>query len=403
MLWAVPRWVVLVGAVLPLLYYLAAIYCARRFFAERDEHPAGFTPPVSILKPVRGLDREAYVNFASFCRQTYPSYEILFGVAHDQDPAIPAIRQVIRDFPALPIRLLIGSEDLGTNDKVNRLCGLACEARYDLLVISDSDIRVGPSYLASVVAPFRDPRVAVVTCLYRGLAEPLLWSELESINLTSSFLGGVLVAREMEGVRFSLGATMAITRERLSALGGFEALTDFASDDFEVGKRAAALGNRVALSSYTVETVCPSRTAREFFERQLRAAISLRHSRPGGHFGWLFAQGLPWSLAAAAASHSAFAAAGYLSAYLTLRLAMAWTVGVWGLRDQLLRKRLWLVPLSDAWGFVAWLLSFVCNRINWRGNRFRVRKGRLVPLQIRQPEAAADSRAARKVDVASPE
>ncbi len=401
MLWTALKSVVVVGAVLPFLYYLAVIYCARRFFAHRDEPPGRFAPPVSVLKPVRGLDREAYKNFASFCRQTYPRYEILFGVAHDQDPSIPPIREVIRDFPDLPIRLLVGSEELGTNDKVNRLCRLVREARYDMLVISDSDIRVGPNYLASVVAPFRDPRVGVVTCLYRGLAEPLLWSELEDINLTSNFLGGVLVAREMEGVRFSLGATMAITRERLSALGGFEALTDFASDDFEVGKRVALSGHRVEISSYTVETVCPSRTAREFFKQQLRWAIALRHARPGGHFGWLFTQGLPWSLAAGAASHSGLAAVGYLGAYLVLRLATAWTVGVWGLRDQLLRKRLWLVPLSDALGFLVWLLSFGSNRINWRGTDFVVRKGRLVPLQHGQSNVAPDSCAAQKADEAN--
>lgn len=378
------KWTVLVGAVLPFVYYLAAIYCAWRFFRNRGENPDDFAPAVSILKPIRGLDREAYENFASFCRQNYPRYEILFGVANDQDPSIPAIREVIRDFPELPIRLLIGSENLGSNDKVNRLCRLVHEAQFDLLVISDSDIRVGPSYLASIVSPFRDPQVGAVTCMYRGLADPFVWSELEAVNLTSSFLGGVLVARRMEGVRFSLGATIAITRKRLDEIGGFESLADFASDDFEIGRRVAARGYRVELSPYTVQTVCPSRTAKEFFEQQLRWAIGLRHSRPGGHLGWLLAQGLPWSLAAIAVGHSASTAAGYLSAYLVLRLAMAWTVGVWGLRNQSLQRRLWLLPLSDALGFLIWLLSFGCNRINWRGSKFYVRKGRLVPIIMRQ-------------------
>ena len=382
MLWTPLRWAVLVGAVLPFVYYLAVIYCAWRFFKNRGEDPADPAPPeppLSVLKPVRGLDREAYVNYASFCRQAYPRYEILFGVADDRDPAIPAIQDVIRDFPEVPIRLVIGSEDFGSNDKVNRLCRLVREARYDLLVISDSDIRVGPGYLTRVASAFSDPRVGAVTSLYRGLAEPLLWSELEAITLASSFLGGVLVARQMEGVRFGLGASTAITRQRLSEIGGFEALVDFASDDFELGKRVASRGYRVELSSYTIETVCPSRTAREFCEQQLRWAIGLRHSRPGGYFGLLVTQGLAWSLAAAAAAHSAPAAAGYIGIYLALRLAMAWTVGVWGLRDQLLRKKLWLVPLSDALGFLIWLFSFGCNRIIWRGSEFYVRKGRLVP------------------------
>ena len=371
---------VLVGAALPFVYYVAAIGCASRFFRRRREDLDDFTPPVSILKPVRGLDREAYENFASFCRQDYPGYEILFAVRDEQDAAIPVIRKLIRDFPQLPIRLLIGFDALGSNDKVNKLCRLAREAKHDLLVVSDSDIRVGADYLGSVVPPLRDPQIGVVTCLYVGLAEPRLWSELEAINLTSSFLPGVLVARQLEGVKFSLGSTIAITRDRLRQIGGFESLADFGADDFEVGRRVAARGYRVELSSCVVRTMCSSPTAREFFDRHLRWAVGLRNSRPGGHFGWILTQGLPWSLAAIAAGHSAFLAAGYLGAYLTLRLTMAWTVGVWGLRDQVLRKRLWLVPLVDTLGFIIWTLSFVSSRIHWRGSRFYVRGRRLVPL-----------------------
>jgi ceramide glucosyltransferase len=374
------EWTVLAGALLPFVYYLVAIACAREFFLGWDRDGDDYTPPVSILKPVRGLDAGAYENFASFCRQDYARYEILFAVADEQDLAIPAIRKLIGDFPDLPIRLLIGFEALGSNDKVNKLCRLVREARHELLVISDSDIRVGPDYLERVASRFREPRVGAVTCLYKGLAESNLWSELEALNLSSNFLAGVLVARQLEGVKFTLGATLAITRARLREIGGFEALADFASDDFEVGRRVAARGYRVELSSCAVETVCCSRTAKEFLERHLRAAVVLRHSRPGGHFGLVLTQGLPWSLAALAARHSPFVATAYLGAYLTLRLAMAWTVGVWGMRDRLLRKKLWLVPLVDALGFFIWALSFAGNRINWRGSRFYVRDRLLVPV-----------------------
>jgi ceramide glucosyltransferase len=377
MFWTVLRSAVLVGALLPFVYYVVAIYCGWQFFSRQVDNHADFAPPVSILKPVRGLDREAYENFASFCRQNYPRYEILFGVTSQQDPAIPVIRKVIGDFPELPIRLLVGSEDWGSNDKVNKLCRLAREARYDLLVISDSDICVGPSYLASVVKPFRDARVGIVTCLYSGLADSCLWSELEALNLSSNFLAGVLVARQTEGVRFSLGASTAITRDQLGEIGGFEAIADFASDDFELGNRVAARGYRVELSSCTVRTRCSSRTLNEFFEQHMRWAVGLRHSRSGGYWGWGLTQGLPWSLAAIAVDHSALAAAAYCGAYLSLRLAMAWTVGVWGLRDELLRKKFWLLPLSDALGFVIWALGFMCNRIHWRGSSFDVRQRRL--------------------------
>jgi ceramide glucosyltransferase len=388
----VVEWTVLTGALLPLVYYLAAIGCAWAFFRRREKGADDFAPPVSILKPVRGLDREAYENFISFCRQEYARYEILFSVADEQDSAIPVIRKLIREFPAVPIRLLVGVERLGWNDKVNKLCRLVREARHDLLVISDSDIRVGPSYLRSIVSPFKDRRIGAVTCMYRGLAEPVLWSELEAINLSSNFLPGVLLAQRVEGVRFALGATIAITRRRLREIGGFEALADFAADDFQIGSRVAACGYRVGLSSVTVETMCCSRTAKEFFEQHLRWAIVLRGSRPGGHFGWILTQGLPWSLAAAAFGHSVSAAAGYLGAYLMLRVAMAWTVGVWGLGDRLLGKRLWLVPLVDALGFMVWALSFVTSRIDWRGSRFYVRHGRLVP-GISDQKGAAKAKA----------
>jgi ceramide glucosyltransferase len=384
----VPQWVVLIGAVLPLAYYLVVISCAVGFFCRQEHGSADLTPPVSILKPIRGLDRETYENFASFCRQHYPRYEILFGVADEQDPAIPIIRKLSRDFPDIPIRLLIGSEHLGSNDKVNKLCRLVREARHDLLVISDSDIRVRPDYLRGVVSPFGDRRVGVVTCMYVGAAEPRLWSELEAVNLSSNFMPGVLVARQLEGVRFAMGATIAVTRERLREIGGFEALADFAADDFELGSRVAARGYRVDLSPCTVQTMCSSRTAEEFFERHLRWAIVVRTSRSRGHFGWILTQGLPWSLAAVAAAHSSFLAVCYLGAYLTLRLAMAWTVGVWGLQDQLLRKKLWLVPVVDSLGFVVWALSFVCNRINWRERRFYVRGRRLIPLPFHHAEAS---------------
>jgi ceramide glucosyltransferase len=330
------------------------------------------------------LDREAYENFASVCRQNYPRYEILFGVASEQDCAVPVIRKVIGDFPELPIRLVVGSKAWGSSDKVNKLCRLVREARYDLLVISDSDIRVPPDYLASVVKPFRDSRVGVVTCLYLGLAEGSLWSELEVLNLSSNFLAGVLVARQMEGVRFGLGATTAITRQRLSEIGGFEALADYAADDYEVGNRVAARGYRVELSSCVVRTMCSSHTVEEFFEQQMRWAVGLRHSRPGGYFGWGLTQGLPWALAAIAASHSALVGAAYVGAYLSLRLAMAWTVDVWGLRDELLRKKLWLIPLSDAAAFLIWALSFMRNRIRWRGDSFYLHQRRLVPCAGRR-------------------
>ncbi len=401
------RWGVLGGAALSLIYYLVAIFSARRFFLGGGEPwragtgdegsgvgekfsprplapgPCSFAPPVSILKPVHGVDQEAYANFASFCRQDYPEYEILFGVRDADDPVVPIIQKLIQDFPRSSIRLLIGSSRAGSNDKVAKLCRLAQEARYELLVVSDSDVRVAPDYLSTVVAPFRDSQVGAVTCLYSGMGAKTLGDELEAVSLSSDFFAGVVVARQLEGVKFALGATMAIPRQRLAEIGGFEAIADCFSDDFELGNRIAARKYRVELLPYAVSMVPPSQMLLEFVKHQLRWSIGLRHSRPWGHFGLLLTQGLPWALAAAAVSRSASVAAGFLGAYLALRLTMAWTVGVWGLKDPLLRRKLWLVLLWDAIAFFIWLASFVRSRIRWRGAEFYVHKGRLIPVPSR--------------------
>ena len=215
------RWAVLAIAILPLVYYLAATFCAWDFFRRKPEPGPVFTPPVSILKPLKGLEPEAYENLASYCRQDYPEYEILFGVDDVRDSAIPVVRRIIRDFPGVPIRLVTGKSNHATNNKVAKLCRLLLEARHELLVVSDADTFVQRDYLRRVVAPFRDPSVGAVTSLYRGRPIRSLWSELEALNLTTDWLASTLVARKLEGVRFALGATIAVPRTRLAEIGGF--------------------------------------------------------------------------------------------------------------------------------------------------------------------------------------
>ena len=380
-------------ALLPLVYYLAATYCAWDFFRRNREPSRDFAPPVSILKPLKGLERKAYDNLASFCRLDYPEYEILFGVDDERDPGIPVIERVIRDFPSVPIRLVIGSAVQATNNKVAKLCRLLPEARHELLVMSDGDIRVKPDYLRCVVSPFRDPSVGAVTCLYRGMTDPNLWSELEDLSLTTDWLASTLVARKLEGVKFALGATIAITRSRLAEIGGFEALADCAADDHELGRRIAARGYRVELMPSAIQTLCASGTARQFFLHHLRWGVIIRHCRPWGFIGELFTKGLPWSLAAALLAPSRLAAIGYLAVPLTARLAMAFTFGLYGMKDPLLPKRAWLIPLRDAIEFFIWVLALFSNRISWRESRFYVRSGRLVP--ITSPATAGHSRASK--------
>lgn len=375
------RGLVVVLACAPPVYYLLSIYCAHGFFSEPVQDPSPpypYLPPISILKPVRGLDREAYENYASFCDQDYPEFEVLFAVSDADDPAVAVIRQVMRDHPERSVRLLMGAPRLGSNNKVNKLCQLVREARHSLLVISDSDVRVEPDYLRRVSAPFRDPQVGAVTALFRAKVNDDLASHIDCVGSAVEFCSSAVVARRLEGMKFTLGATMATTRQRLAEIGGFEALVDHHADDFELGNRIAARGYRVELLREPVWMVFPAETLGAFLRHELRWSIGLRNIRPMAHLGQVFTHGLPWSLAAAASLHSRLFAALFVATYLVLRFAMAWVVGVWGLKDLVVRRNLWLVPFRDALAFLVWLASFASNRIQWRGLEFTVEKGLLV-------------------------
>jgi ceramide glucosyltransferase len=374
---------VLGAASLPIAYYLFAGESGRRFFARaRSRVPDGFAPAVSVLKPVRGADRHAFEHFSSFCRQQYPEFEILFAVEDETDPAIPVIRRLIDAYPERSIRLLVGVPHIGASGKVNKLCRLAREARHDLLVVSDSDITAPEDYLRAVVAPFKDPRVGAVTCVYRGVPDAGLPATLEAIGISTDFVPGVIVASRLEGVKFTLGATMATTRAHLAEIGGFEALADYCADDFELGCRIAARGHRVELAGCTVSTECAPAGFVELFRHQLRWAITVRHSRPAAYLGRaILAQGLPWAVAAAALAPSGTVSILYLMLYVVSRMSVVWTVALRGLHDESVAKRWWLVPVHDAFAFVVSVAACCSNRIEWRGRWFDLRRGRLVPVR----------------------
>lgn len=389
---ALPSWrfFLLVLAAMPLAYYVAAIIAALRFFTrERTHEFVPFAPAVSLLKPVRGVDFGSYENFASFCRQKYADYEILFGVGDAADPAVPLIQRLIADFPQQRIRLFVGAEQIGANRKVNMLARLAREAQHEILVLTDGDIRVTPTYLREVVAPFADRRVGAVTSFYRGMAEKNLGAELEAIGAASDFFAGVLMANWMEGITFGLGASIVTTKEWVAKIGGFAAIADVLADDYELGHRVAKAGGKVLLSREAVWTMYPAQTARSFWQHQVRWSRTVRLCRPLSFAGLIFTHGLPWALLAALIAPAPWFAAAYLIVYLVLRLTLAWTVGVWGVGDEIVRRKLWLVPLGDAVRFAVWLASFASNRIHWGGEEYTIRKGRLLPTPASEsPETA---------------
>src|ERR1700728_1840994 len=341
MAWTVAREALLALAAAPVVYYFMAILAAEKFFrgkAANSSQPLDFVPPVSVLKPIRGLDRETYENYSSFCVQDYPEFEILFCVSDDRDPAVPVIKKLIADFPQRSIRLLIGAEEVGVSDKVNKLCRMAREARHDIVIVSDSDVRVDPSFLRAVVKPFSDPGVGGVTCLYRGLTDGGFAADLEALGNSADFAPGVLVAGLFGGLDFMLGAVMVTTKKHLAEIGGFESLADYFCDDYELGNRIAGRGYRVELSRFPVDIVYPHETLGDAFRHQLRWNLSIRYSRPWGHFGLLFAQGLPWAIFGALLAPSWRLAAGFVLAYCVLRCAMALVVGSAGMKDNLVTR-----------------------------------------------------------------
>jgi ceramide glucosyltransferase len=384
------RDVVLLLAAAPLAYYALATLATWRFFRrERARVLPDYTPPISVLKPVRGIDFGSYENFASFFRQDYPNYEILFAVNDDQDPAVPLVQRLIGEFPERKIRLLIGAEHLGANRKVNKLARLAREAQYEVLVLTDGDVRVGPHFLREVAAPLADPKTGAVTSFYRAIAERNLAAELEAVGASSDFFAGVLMAQWLEGIHFALGASIATTKKWLSTMGGFVAIANALADDYELGLRIAKAGGLIVLSREAVWTMYPAQTLRGFWDHQVRWARTVRLCRPLSYVGLLFTQGLPWTLLAILVAPANWIGVSYLLAYLILRFTMAQTVGVWGVQDEVLRRKFWLVPFRDAIHFVIWLASFGSNQIRWNNVDYVVRDGQMMPIAGNSPDGKA--------------
>jgi ceramide glucosyltransferase len=374
---------ILLLALGPFVYYILAIWASSAYFRgnrRRVGKQSNRRPPVSILKPVRGLDREAYENFASFCLLDYPEYEILFCVNEASDPAVPVIEELQRDFPQRQIRLLIGAPHHGASGKVNKLCRLVEEASYDLLVISDSDVRVEPSYLQDVTAPFADRRVGAVTVFFRSLIAGSAGATLDAAGSSVEFAASALLSRRLEGVHFTLGATMATTKRIVREIGGFEALSNHYVDDYEVGKRITGLGYTVEFAATPVSMVYPRESLFQFLRHELRWTIGLRNVRPLGHAAMGLILGFPWTILAVLAAPTAAIASLYLLAYSVLRSATYLAIGAWGLKDSVVRRKWWLFPARDAVAFAVWVASFFSNHISWRGLEFNVKKGLLIPL-----------------------
>jgi len=361
-------------------YGLLALLGAKAFQRDSKKRVAtGFSPAVSILKPVKGVDPRMYAGFVSHCKQQYAGdIELLFGVRSLEDAAVADVARLRVEHPEVNVRLVECPLSMGTNGKVSSLAQMLPHASFEHIVVNDSDIAVSSNYLANVMAPFVDDMVGLVTVPYIGLAEKTLWSKLEALGISTDFMPGVLTARKLEGgIRFGLGSTLATTKARLTAIGGFESLIDQLADDYELGVRIAKAGYRVELANEVVATTVPAYSLRGFCEHQLRWARGTRDSRRAGYIGLGVTYVLPWALATVVASGGALWSVTLLSVALLVRVSVALTVGVGVLRDGQVLRDILLLPLRDCFGLFFWAWSYADDTIVWRGERFRLKRGRL--------------------------
>jgi ceramide glucosyltransferase len=355
--------VLLAGA---LVYSALTVIAALRYLAVQPAELRS-AEPISILKPLSGLDADLELNLRTFFEQDYPSFEILFAVRERDDPAVAVVDKLRQEYPAVRSQLLITGEPPYPNAKVFSLDRMMSASAHDVLVMSDSDIRVTPRLLRTIAAEFQDPKLGIATCPYRAIAGPSFWSRLEAIGMNTDFLAGILVARMLEGMRFAVGPTIAARRQALESIGGFDRLKDYLAEDFVMGKFAAEAGHGVSLSSYVIEHhIGTSSDFRHNAAHRIRWTRSTRRSRPAGYLGQLFTMPVPLALLVTAWNPWWWPV---VLVTMAIRGVAAWTVA-----ELVLHAGLnWLLlPLEDIAGFCFWIAGFFGNTITWRGRRYRL-------------------------------
>jgi ceramide glucosyltransferase len=362
-------------------YQFLALVSLGRFFRTPASAPPGRNGPgITVFKPLRGLEALTRECLASFLTQDYQPYQVLFGVRDPDNPVVDLLRELLAAHPGCEAEVVICPEDLGLNPKISTLRQLLPRARYDLLVIADADVKVGADYLARVAAAFQTPAVGLVSCPYRAGPTRTLGANLEALTIAADFIPSVAVAATVEGIRFALGATMALNRQALSAIGGFAPLADFLADDYQLGWRINQTGLQVKILPYVVETLDPEMSFAAYLSHQLRWARTYRVCRPGGYLAYGITHALVFSLIVLWATGLAPWAGGAVAATLALRGVLAVFAEKLCLRGELPPWAFMLLPLKDLLAFGLWLASFLGSRVSWGGRAYRVtREGKLAP------------------------
>lgn len=376
--------IALVGTISSTVVFILSVLGSIKFRSYRTRDQKTYEkystqlPPVSVLKPVHGNESRIRENIESFFRQNYPQYEILFAADESDDTAIPVIKEISARYPNIPTQILITGQPTWPNAPNFCFHHLSQVAAHNILVTSDSDVEVSPDYLRMVVPPLLDPKVGAVTVVFRGKSAGGVWADLDAIGQSVEFTAGVVTVNLLEGMKFGLGPTIALRKDSIGRIGGYEAVREYLSNDFVVGNFIQKAGFEVVLSSEVVDHVSPKMTFRRMWERQLRWAMGTRYSRPKGHIGTGLTFAVPYGIlgliAAALLGHPLFGL-GLFAAALINRIAQSWIVGWWAAGDPVARKAAVLYPLRDLHGFIIWCASYVSKRSLWRDNKYLLLKG----------------------------
>jgi ceramide glucosyltransferase len=367
--------------------FLSLLLLASSRFRGRKvpELSAEEFPPVTLLKPLCGLEPNLESNLRSFFDQEYPIFELVFGARDFDDPALAIVESIRQQYPSVPVKVAVSGEPTRANAKICSLVKMYARASYDYLIISDSDVQVTPNYIREVVVPLLKPGVGMVTCLYRGLSTGGFWSRLEALGMSVEMTAGVMVANLLEGMKFALGPTMAIRRDVLDGIGGFEPLADYCSDDYLLGQRVAEHGSTVELSTHIIDHVVINRSLRPSLLHQVRWMKSTRFSRPIGHIASVLSFAMPSGLLGLGASLAIgrpILGSLFLLAAWTNRALMSVFAGWSVVHDRYALRDCWLYPLRDLMGFGFWLCSFLGSTITWRGEHYRLElDGLMVPVE----------------------
>jgi len=376
----------LAGTLTSTIFLILAVAGCLKFHREAAKARSALLlvkelPHVSVLKPVHGLEAQLKENIESFFRQDYPTFEILFAADEADDAALEVVKEVSARYPQIPCRILVTGKAPWPNPPAYCFCRMTEVAASEILVTSDSDVEVAPNYLKEVVAPLLDPKVGMVTCVYRGKNAAGLWSGLTAIGMSVEMTAGVLVVNLLEGIKFGLGPTIAAKKEAVKRIGGYEALGDYFANDFMIGKLIDRAGYRVVLSSHVIDHIVNQKTLRRMWDNQLRWAKSTRYSRPMGHLGSGLVFAIPYGLLGfLAAMLLGKPVLGFvlLGAAILNRLLESWLVGWTVVRDPVARRQPWLWPIRDLLGFIVWAVSYTGMRAVWRDSRYELRRDKIV-------------------------